>query len=101
MAATSYGFIVHLKTYEDSTPWDTMVATGIEPTHYIKLYTSNLLKDKKLLDSEKRAMLDTIIDSVGVLDGERGEVNPLEILCVSVTPRYDLVIGFKSSATAQ
>ena len=78
-----------------------MTATGVGPTHYIKLYSSNLLKDKKLSDSEKRAMLDSIIDSIGVLGEEGSEVNPLHILCVSVTKNYDLVIGFEHEETAQ
>jgi hypothetical protein len=54
ICTTDYGFVVHWKTLDESSAWDVMKGFDLDETHYIKLYTSVLFKNKALSDESKR-----------------------------------------------
>ena len=62
---TQYGFLVHWKTSEENTAWDHMCELLPGPEHYVKLYTSALMKDKAMEQTQQRELLGEIIDVIG------------------------------------
>ena len=78
---TDYGFVVHWKTLDESSAWDVMQNFDLDETHYVKLYTSAVLKAKGPDSREKRQQINDIVDAIGGL--ETYNVNPLGIESVA------------------
>jgi len=95
MCVTSEGYIVHWKNSTEKTAWDYCTAE-LDIDNFVKVYTSHYIRKQELTERERRTKLDNYINRIAEHQASKGR----RIIEVSITPLWDIVIGFAHSADA-
>ena len=99
VCVTTEGWLVHWSTLDSDTVWDHM-CLDLDLDNYTTIYSSKFFNKKKgMEDREKRQILNEIINGLGELH-DIANSTEWDLKMVDVTRKYDLLLGFASTETA-